>query len=116
MYDTGAIAKSSRQLEAALVALSKKQAEQEQLLCKLETANSQLLQSEKLAAIGQLAAGVAHEINNPIGYVFSNLKTLDGYVRDLLKIADAVDSASNLDEVRQLKRNLEYDYIRGDVE
>ncbi|WP_407733495.1 ATP-binding protein [Pseudomonas citronellolis] len=116
MYDTSAIAKSSEHLEAALKALSRKQSEQEQLLCKLETANSQLLQSEKLAAIGQLAAGVAHEINNPIGYVFSNLKTLDGYVRDLLKIADAVDSASNLDEVRQLKRNLEYDYIRGDVE
>lgn len=116
MYDTSAIAKSNEHLEAALNALSRKQSEQEQLLSKLETANTQLLQSEKLAAIGQLAAGVAHEINNPIGYVFSNLKTLDGYVHDLLKIADAVDSASNLDEVRQLKRNLEYDYIRGDVE
>ncbi|MFI8743820.1 ATP-binding protein [Pseudomonas sp. NPDC077186] len=116
MYDTSAIAKTSEHLEAALKALNRKQSEQEQLLRKLETANSQLLQSEKLAAIGQLAAGVAHEINNPIGYVFSNLKTLDGYVRDLLKIADAVDSAADLDELRQLKRNLEYDYIRGDVE
>src|SRR5690606_24090036 len=63
MYDTSAIAKSSAHLEAALKALSRKQSEQEQLLHKLETANSQLLQSEKLADIGQLAAGVAHEIN-----------------------------------------------------
>ncbi|WP_043238378.1 ATP-binding protein [Stutzerimonas azotifigens] len=116
MYDTSAIARSSAQLEAALSALSKKQAEQHQLLKKLETANSQLLQSEKLAAIGQLAAGVAHEINNPIGYVFSNLKSLGGYVRDMLRIIDAVDSASSLDELRQLKINLEYEYIRGDVE
>lgn len=115
MYDTGAIAKSSRQLEAALVALSKKQAEQDQLIRKLETANTQLLQSEKLAAIGQLAAGVAHEINNPIGYVLSNLKTLDGYVLDMLRIIDAVDEVSSLDELRQIKHALEYDYVREDV-
>jgi two-component system, NtrC family, sensor kinase len=115
VYDTRAMAQGNEQLRAALKALGSKQAEQDQLLRKLETANSQLLQSEKMAAIGQLAAGVAHEINNPIGYVFSNLKTLDGYVRDLLKIADAVDTAGDLDELRQLKRQLEYDYIRGDV-
>ena len=115
VYDASAVAQASEQLQAALKALGSKQAEQDQLLRKLETANSQLLQSEKMAAIGQLAAGVAHEINNPIGYVFSNLKTLDGYVRDLLKIIDAVDAAANLDDLRQLKRNLEYDYIRGDV-
>ncbi len=115
VYDTSAVAQGNEQLRAALKALGSKQAEQDQLLRKLETANSQLLQSEKMAAIGQLAAGVAHEINNPIGYVFSNLKTLDGYVRDLLRIADAVDSAGDLDELRLLKRQLEYDYIRGDV-
>src|SRR5690606_11966493 len=49
---------------------------------KLEEAQSHLLQSEKMASIGQLAAGVAHEINNPIGYVYSNLGTLEKYVQD----------------------------------
>ncbi|NGM87190.1 PAS domain-containing protein [Parapusillimonas sp. SGNA-6] len=83
---------------------------------RLERANNHLLRSEKLAGIGQLAAGVAHEINNPIGYVFSNLKTLASYVQDLLKITDAVDSAHSTDELRHLKRALEYSYIRGDVE
>ncbi|HWL30478.1 MAG TPA: ATP-binding protein [Burkholderiaceae bacterium] len=83
---------------------------------RLERANSHLLRSEKLAGIGQLAAGVAHEINNPIGYVFSNLKTLASYVQDLLKITDAVDSANSTEELRHLKRALEYGYIRGDVE
>ncbi|WP_050507608.1 ATP-binding protein [Pseudomonas syringae] len=103
-------------LDAALRALGAKQAEQASLVSKLEKAQVQLLQSERLATIGQLAAGVAHEINNPVGYVFSNLKTLAGYVDDLLRIIDAVDSVATLDELRQLKLSLEYDYIRNDVE
>ncbi|MDH4607926.1 ATP-binding protein [Pseudomonas sp. BN102] len=116
LYDTTDFARSNEQLAAALNALGSKQLEQEQLIHKLEKANAQLLQSEKLAAIGQLAAGVAHEINNPIGYVFSNLKTLTGYVNDLLRIVDAVEGVGSLEELQQLKRSLEYDYIRNDVE
>ncbi|MDT4850805.1 Adaptive-response sensory-kinase SasA [compost metagenome] len=116
LYDSSKLARDNKQLDAALHTLSSKQVEQELLITKLEKANAQLMQSEKLAAIGQLAAGVAHEINNPIGYVFSNLQTLAGYVHDLLRIIDAVDGAASLDELRQLKRSLEYDYIRNDVE
>lgn len=116
LRDTGQMSRTDNQLDAALKALYHKQMEQEQLIEKLEKANAQLLQSEKLAAIGQLAAGVAHEINNPIGYVFSNLKTLAGYVHDLLRIIDTIDEAASLEDLRQLKRQLEYDYIRNDVE
>jgi two-component system NtrC family sensor kinase len=50
---------------------------------RLEEAQNQLLQSEKMASIGQLAAGVAHEINNPIGFVSSNLGSLRGYIEPL---------------------------------
>jgi two-component system, NtrC family, sensor kinase len=52
----------------------------------LQSAQQQLMQSEKMASIGQLAAGVAHEINNPVGYVYSNLGTLAGYVDELLRV------------------------------
>ncbi|WP_228716970.1 ATP-binding protein [Billgrantia pellis] len=86
------------------------------LLQDLAEVDSQLLQSEKMAAIGQLAAGVAHEINNPIGYVFSNLKTLAGYVDDLIAIIDATDKVASLDELRKVKEKLEYHYIREDVQ
>jgi PAS domain S-box-containing protein len=62
---------------------------------KLEEAQFQLLQSEKLASIGQLAAGVAHEINNPIGFINSNLGTLGGYVESLLAIDAAYTDAQH---------------------
>lgn len=90
--------------------------EQRRLLAEIERANENLIQSEKLAGIGQLAAGVAHEINNPVGYVFSNLRTLAGYVTDLLKIIDAVDEVQDIEAIRRLKNSLEYTGIRDDVE
>ena len=52
----------------------------------LSDAKQQLVQSEKLASIGQLAAGVAHEINNPIGYVNSNIGSLEKYLEDVFEM------------------------------
>jgi signal transduction histidine kinase len=55
----------------------------ESALRRLEATQTQMIQSEKMASIGQLAAGVAHEINNPTGYVSSNLKTLSDYLKEI---------------------------------
>ncbi|WP_345531537.1 ATP-binding protein [Viridibacterium curvum] len=52
----------------------------------IQAAQNQLVQNEKLASIGQLAAGVAHEINNPIGYVFSNFGSLEKYINEMLTL------------------------------
>lgn len=90
--------------------------ENQWLVKSLARSGEELLRSEKLAGIGQLAAGVAHEINNPMGYIFSNLKTLSGYMNDLIKIIDVIDHAQDLSELRKLKQTLEYDYIRSDAQ
>ena len=80
----------------------------------LVAAQSLLLQSEKMAAIGQLAAGVAHEINNPIGFVTSNLGTLKIYSEHLLAIIAAYERgiAANTEQARQAA---DLDFLREDL-
>jgi signal transduction histidine kinase len=89
---------------------------------KLEEVHIQLLQSEKMASLGQLAAGVAHEINNPIGFVHSNLGVLETHIADIFEVVDALDSASTrgataqeADAIRQLKAAKEFDYLKTDI-
>ena len=103
-------------LQSANSALLIEKAHQEELIKQLAEVHNQLLQSEKMASIGQLAAGVAHEINNPVGYVNSNLTTLQEYVDDLFKVLSAYEQSENemtpatrarLDE---LKKKIDVDY------
>ena len=104
-------------------ALQHEKEEQRKLIQKLEEAHSQLLQSEKLASIGQLAAGVAHEINNPIGFVNSNLGTLRGYVNDLLQLIGLYEKCAPLlahdpELARQIetkRKQADIDYLREDI-
>jgi two-component system NtrC family sensor kinase len=68
--------------------------EQQALIAELRNAHEQLLQSEKMASIGQLAAGIAHEINNPVGFVNSNMGSLKTYVETLLDVIDRYELAA----------------------
>ena len=105
---------------ATETALHQEKAEQAALIKRLEEAHNQLLQSEKMASIGQLAAGVAHEINNPIGYVSSNLGTLRGYVGSLLDLIEAYESVelpegAARERIEVAKTRADLDYLRGDI-
>jgi len=90
---------------------------------KLEEAQNQLVQSEKMASLGQLAAGVAHELNNPIGFVYSNMGTLESYLNDIFIITGAYEAAEYsvgdacpaLEKVQKLKKDKDYDYIKQDI-
>jgi PAS domain S-box-containing protein len=73
---------------------------------KLNQMQTQLLQSEKLASLGQLAAGVAHEMNNPIGFVNSNLGTLDEYVKDIKKLLEKYEKMEKIIKEDKSKERL----------
>jgi len=89
---------------------------------KLEQAQNQLLQQDKMASIGQLAAGVAHEINNPVGFVSSNLHTLRQYIESLLRLVDAQaragaapEDAATQAELQRIADEVELDYLKEDL-
>jgi len=88
---------------------------------RLQEMSRQLLQSEKLASIGQLAAGVAHEINNPIGFVNSNLGTLRKYVDQLLGLLDEYAlleptiAPEQQEHINAAKQRADLDFMREDL-
>lgn len=91
---------------------------------RLEQAQTQLVQSEKMASIGVLAAGVAHEINNPLGFVSANVGTLGEYAGDLLKLVGAYEAAEetigafapqHMEAIRLRKEQIGLDELRGDL-
>ncbi len=101
--------------------LETKKSQQDVLIAKLEQAQNQLLQSEKMATIGQLAAGVAHEINNPVAFVSANLGALQHYVDDLLKLLAAYElvepalASEQLADIAALKGQIDPAFLREDI-
>lgn len=78
----------------------------------------QLLQSDKLAAIGQLSAGIAHEINNPVGFVNSNLECLQEDVLNLWAMLDASEAlipAEAQHEITAIKQQYDIEFLRQDI-
>lgn len=111
-----------RALEQSNRSLHAEQLKQQVLIEQLKAAQSQLMQSEKMASVGQLAAGVAHEINNPIGFVYSNLGTLEKYLENLFEIIDSYELAESaivdgdvLTRLQLAKQKLDLQFLKEDL-
>ncbi|GEM_PF-4867341 len=81
----------------------------------------QMFEGQKLQAIGRLAAGIAHEINNPLGYIMSNLGTIEGYSADFLKLLRAHEDGIRTAperirlDLERLRKSVDFDYLVRDL-
>ena len=113
----------STEMKKAAEELTRKNLRLNEALAALKRSQAKVLHQEKMASIGQLAAGVAHEINNPIGFIHSNLSTLGKYLSRLsgfLAIQSGCIAAGappeQVESVRQQQASLKIDYILKDLE
>jgi PAS domain S-box-containing protein len=88
----------------------------------LKSAQTQLIQSEKMASLGQLTAGVAHEINNPVNFISSGINGLDKNLKKFIEINEEYDKLPNgqevkaeLNRIEKLKLNYDYEGIKQDI-
>jgi signal transduction histidine kinase/streptogramin lyase len=89
----------------------------------VEKRTSQLIDSEKMASLGQLTAGIAHEINNPINFVSGNVAPLNRDFRDLMSILETYDGLvrkyrleGKFDEVEKMKKEIKFQYLVDEIE
>jgi two-component system, NtrC family, sensor kinase len=97
--------------------------ELELTLHNLQNTQTQLVNQEKMASLGQLTAGIAHEINNPINFVSSNISPLKRDINDLLELVNAYREKGKLEftdsskkDLQQIEEDIEFDYILKEID
>ncbi|MGI9541791.1 MAG: sensor histidine kinase, partial [Cyclobacteriaceae bacterium] len=117
--------KANRSLAGRNIEIQKQRDRLEEALAELKAAQSQIVQSEKMASLGELTAGIAHEINNPINFVYAGVDGLRASLEGLLKVLDKyteIDRTGSIGEIRKvlsevedIKRQLYYDETKDSV-
>ena len=122
LYDYTSLKELTHKLEESNKLLELKGSQLEEAYAILKATQLKILQQEKMASIGQLAAGVAHEINNPIGFISSNLRTLQKYftkLSDFISIQDqalqAIGNRASQESISEAWAAKKLGYISEDV-
>lgn len=89
--------------------------ELETALIQLRASQLQLIQQEKMSALGNLVAGIAHEINNPIGFVSGNVEELKHNLKDVFDHLDLYKQKASAEEIEDHAKAIEFDYLREDI-
>ncbi len=115
---------AEKQLKETLELEKKQKEELDRLVAQLKETQGQLVHNEKMASLGQLTAGIAHEINNPINFVYNGIDTLKISLDDLMEIVkkyNELDSANGnkeeiIQEAKELKDQLGFEDLTQDIE
>jgi len=111
-----------RRVDSRTMELQEANEELQVTLDNLKETQSQLVDSEKMASLGQLTAGIAHEINNPINFIASNIKPLKLDLSEIYQIVaafEALDESSNSEDIAAAKAKLleyDYDFLKTEIE
>lgn len=95
--------------------------ELEQANLKLKETQTMMVHSEKMRSLGELVAGIAHEINNPINFIYGNIMILDNYQKDLIALIDKYTSIENqidkdsVKDINDFKQKIDMDFLRDDI-
>jgi two-component system, NtrC family, sensor kinase len=89
----------------------------ENIILELQQTQAQLLQSEKMSSLGRVVAGFAHEINNPVGFIYGNLPYLENYLMDLSRLVETIEQSpmGQSPEVVQLLAEMDFEFVREDM-
>ena len=101
--------------------IEEKNARLTELIETMKRMQDQLVHSEKMASLGQLVAGIAHEINNPVNFISANITPLKNYIRDVKTLIARYDEHVHADEdlreaILQIKREIEFDFLIDDLD
>ncbi|MEM9087625.1 MAG: hypothetical protein AAGC93_02665 [Cyanobacteria bacterium P01_F01_bin.53] len=111
------LSKTIQDLQTSKTTLRQRSKELEQALADVQSMQSRLLMSEKMSALGVLVAGVAHEINNPVSFIYGNIEHTKRYIEDLLTLVSVYQSCypEPLPAVQDCIEEIDLDFLTEDL-